>query len=75
MSELNQTLTDTTGQLPQVGSDIGSFLTNLAPGVVAFVFVLAVVGGIIGLLSAVIFVIRSSMSNLGMSKGGKGKKK
>lgn len=58
----NTTLTDTTGQLPQVGSDIGSFMTNLAPGVVAFIFVLAIVGGIIGLFGAIIFVVKNAMS-------------
>jgi len=58
----NNTLTDTTGQLPQVGSDIGSFLSNLAPGVVAFVFILAIVGGIIGLFAAIVTVIKNSMN-------------
>ena len=53
----NTTLTDTTGQLPQVGSDIGSFLANLAPGVVAFVFILAIVSGILGIVWAVVKVI------------------
>jgi len=57
----NTTLTDTTGQLPQVGSDLGNFLANLAPGVVAFIFILAIVGGIIGLFGAVVFVVRNAM--------------
>lgn len=63
---VNTTLTDTTGQLPQVGSDIGNFLLNLAPGVVGFVFVLAIVGGILGLIGAIIFVVRQAMSKTKM---------
>lgn len=58
----NDTLSQTTGQLPQVGSDIGNFLANLAPGVVAFVFILAIVGGIIALFGAVVFVVKNAMS-------------
>lgn len=56
------TLTDTTGQLPQVGSDLGSFLTNLTPGVVGFVFILAIVGGILAVLGGVVFVIKKAMN-------------
>jgi len=58
----NSTLTDTTGQLPQVGSDLGSFLTNLTPGVVGFVFILAIVGGILAVLGGVVFVIKKAMN-------------
>jgi len=55
------TLTDTTGQLPQVGSNIGSFLSNMAPGVVAFIFILSIIGGIVGLFAAVVTVIKNSL--------------
>ena len=57
----NDSLTQVTGQLPQVGSDLGSFLSNLSPGVVAFVFILAIVGGIIGIFAGVVFVIKNAM--------------
>ena len=62
----NTTLTDTTGQLPQVGSDLGGFLTNVSPGVVGFVFLIAIVSGILGLIAAVIFVIRAAMKKVKM---------
>lgn len=58
----NTTLTDTTGQLPQVGSDLGDFLTNLAPGVVGFVFVLAIIGGILGIFGGIVLVIKNSVA-------------
>ena len=57
----NDSLTQVTGQLPQVGSDLGNFLANLSPGVVAFVFILAIVGGIIGIFAGVVFVIKNAM--------------
>ena len=62
MANDTTTLTDTTGQLPQVGSDIGSFLTNLTPGVVGFVFILAIVGGILAVIGGVVFVIKKAMN-------------
>ena len=58
---VNSTLTDTTGQLPQVGSDLGNFLSNLAPGVIAFVFVLAIVGGILGIFGGIVMIIKNSV--------------
>lgn len=58
----NTSLTDTTGQLPQVGSDLGDFLSNLTPAIVGFVFILAIVGGVIGIIGAVIFVIKKALS-------------
>lgn len=58
----NDTLTEVTGQLPQVGADLGDFLTALAPGVIAFLFILAIVGGIIAIFSAVSNVIKNSMN-------------
>lgn len=58
---LSGMITETSGQLPQVGSDLGGFLKNLAPGVVAFIFVLSIVGSIIALFGAVIFLIKKYM--------------
>lgn len=57
----NDSLTSVTGQLPQVGTDLGSFLSNLAPGVIAFVFILAIVGGIIAIFGAVALVIQKAI--------------
>ena len=58
----NTTLTDTTSQLPDVGTDIGTMLENLAPGVTSFIFILAIVGAILGILGAVVFVIKKAIN-------------
>jgi len=51
-------LNDTTAALPAVGSDIGGFLSGLAPGLIDFVFNLAIVGGVIGIFAAVVLIIK-----------------
>lgn len=48
--------------LPQVGTDVGGFLTNLAPGVGAFILILMVFIGIVGIVSAITFIVRRKMS-------------
>ena len=58
---VNETDCSITG-LTEFGTDLGGFLTNLAPGVVAFVFVLAVVGGLIGIFAGIAFVIKKSIT-------------
>ena len=49
---------DTLSGLPQVGSDVGSFLTNLAPGVGAFIIILGVFGGVASIVYAIVSVVR-----------------
>ncbi len=44
--------------LPQIGSDVGSFLTNLAPGVGAFIIILAVFGGVGAMVYAIAGLVR-----------------
>ena len=44
---------DTFEGLPSLGSNIGGFLTNLVPGVIAFVFALAVIGGVVAIFMAI----------------------
>jgi hypothetical protein len=44
---------DTFDGLPSLGSQIGSFLTNMVPGVIAIVFALAVIGAIVAIFMAV----------------------
>jgi len=51
-------LNQTTSQLPQVGSDVGGFLSGLSPGLIDFIFNMAIVGGIIGIFIAVVAVIK-----------------
>ena len=47
------------------GTDLGGFLTNLAPGVIAFVFILAIIGGLISILGAIVFVIKKAIKTKG----------
>ena len=49
---------DTLEGLPQVGSDIGQFLTKLAPGVGAFIIIMGVFGGVAGIVYAIVGVIK-----------------
>ena len=51
-------LNDTTSALPAVGADVGGFLSGLAPGLIDFVFNLAIVGGIIGIFAAIVLIIK-----------------
>ena len=52
---------DTLEGLPQVGSDLGDFLKNLAPGIGIFVLLLGLFAGIAGVVAAIIFVIRKKV--------------
>ena len=47
--------------LPSIGNDTGNFLGNLAPGVGKFLLILAVFGGIAGIIGAVIYLVRKKM--------------
>ena len=58
----NTSLTDITGQLPEVGSNVGDFLSNLTPGVVTFVFIVAIVSGVSAIILAIVLVIKSTIS-------------
>ena len=51
-------LNDTTQALPQVGSDVGGFLTGLAPGLVEFIFNLAIIGGVVGIFYGIVAVVK-----------------
>ena len=50
--------TQVTG-LTALGTDLGSFLTNIAPGVGLFVLLIGVFGGIAGIVYAIVSVIKS----------------
>ena len=54
-------LNDTTSTLPAVGSDIGGFLTGLAPGLVDFIFNLAIIGGVVGIFVAIVLIIKKTV--------------
>ena len=49
---------DTLQGLPQIGSDVGGFLTNLAPGVGAFIIIMGVFGGVASIVFAIVSVVR-----------------
>jgi len=48
--------------LPQVGSDVGHFMKNLAPGVGAFIIVLGVFGGVASIIYGVVSMIKNKIS-------------
>jgi len=49
---------DTLEGLPTLGTDLGAFLTNLAPGVGAFIIILGVFGGVAALIYAVVTLVK-----------------
>lgn len=53
---------DTLEGLPDVGSDVGTFLSNLAPGVGTMVIILAVFSGVGAIIFAVVQVIKSKVN-------------
>jgi len=53
---------DTLEGLPYIGSDVGSFLKNLAPGVGAFIIILGVFGAIAAIIYAIVGVIKNKIA-------------
>ena len=58
---LNNVSEQVTG-LSELGTDLGAFLTNLAPGVGAFVIILGLFGGIAAIVYAIVSVIKKRVS-------------
>ena len=52
---------DTLEGLPRIGSDIGNFLTNLAPGLGAFIIVMGILGGVAGIIVAIVYVVKTKI--------------
>jgi hypothetical protein len=52
---------DTLSGLPQLGTDLGDFLTALAPGVGVFIIILGVFGGVAAIVYAIVSVIRKKV--------------
>lgn len=48
---------DTLEGMPQVGSDIGDFLKNLAPGLGAFILILGVFLGIVAIVAGIAMLV------------------
>jgi len=53
---------DTLEALPRVGSDVGNFMKNLAPGIGAFIIVLGVFGGVAAIIYGVVSMIKNKIS-------------
>ena len=53
---------DTLEGLPYIGSDVGSFLKNLAPGIGAFIIILGVFGGVAAIVYAIVGVVKSRIN-------------
>lgn len=52
---------DTLEGLSNLGSETGEFLGNLAPGLGKFLLIVGIFGGIVGLITAIIFLIRKKI--------------
>ena len=48
---------DTLEGMPNMGSDLGDFLGNLAPGLGKFMLIMAIFVGIAGIIASIAFVI------------------
>lgn len=48
--------------LPWIGSDVGSFMKNLAPGIGAFIIILGVFGGVAAIIYGVVSMIKNKIS-------------
>lgn len=49
---------DTLAGLPEMGNDLGGFMSNLAPGVGKFLLIMAIFVGIGGLIGGIIYLVR-----------------
>jgi len=49
------------GGLTELGTDLGAFLSNVAPGVGLFVLLLGLFGGIAAIVYAIVTVIRKKV--------------
>jgi hypothetical protein len=52
---------DTLEGLPALGTQIGGFLQNMAPGIGIFILIVAVFGGVGAVVYAVVSVIKSKI--------------
>jgi len=52
---------DTLEGLPALGTQLGSFLTNLAPGVGAFIIIIGVFGGVAAIVYAIVSVVKNKV--------------
>lgn len=53
---------DTLEGLPALGTQLGDFLSNLAPGIGAFVLIVGIFGGIVAIIVAIVYVIKKRVA-------------
>ena len=58
MVAVNETITG----LSELGTDLGGFMTNIAPGIGAFIIIVGVFGGIGALIYAIVSMIRNKIN-------------
>jgi len=56
---------DTLESLPQMGNDLGDFLSNLAPGVGVMILILGLFGGIAAIIYAIVVVVKRKFNEGG----------
>jgi len=54
---------ENTEALPVMGTQIGTFLSNLAPGLGAFIIIIAILTGIAGIIGVVVLLIKSKVGS------------
>ena len=52
---------DTLEGLPSLGTDLGNFMSNMAPGLGAFIIILGVFGGVAAIIYAVVTLIKKKI--------------
>ena len=58
MVAVNETITG----LAELGTDLGGFMTNIAPGIGAFIIIVGVFGGIGALIYAIVSMIKNKIN-------------
>ena len=53
---------DTLENMDQLGTDIGDFMGNLAPGLGKFILIFAIFGGVAGIIAGVIYLIKKKIN-------------
>lgn len=53
---------DTLEGMPELGSDLGDFMGNLAPGLGKFLLTMGIFLGIVGILAGVFYIIKKSVT-------------
>jgi phage-related minor tail protein len=58
---------DSFGFLETLGTNMGNFMSNLVPGLTEFMILIAIVGGAVGLITAIIYAIKKVVSGIKMN--------